>query len=183
MKNLLPKFHDHHFSSSFSFVCVQCQIFSLKMDNNLANTIAQLSNELKLLTASQAKLIVDVNASCAVSVKVSRKLNSFSDKINSIKSDFDFFKRKERAKNILIFNLQDNDENNKDLYSLVSSIFQSVCLKIPDLSLNEVYTLGKTIGSRPIIVKFISARRVKRVFTKVTQFRNFNISVANDCFS
>lgn len=53
-------------------------------------------------------------------------------------------------------------------------------MEIPTVAIEDVYRLGKTMGNRPVIVKFIARMWVKMAFNKVKEFKNINLVIAND---
>lgn len=45
-------------------------------------------------------------------------------------------------------------------------------LQIPPLAVDDAYRMGKIKGARPIMIKFISPKWVKMIFTKVKEISN-----------
>lgn len=58
-----------------------------------------------------------------------------------------------------------NGSLNRDLIGSVMSIFKKVKLEI---------------ASRPIVIKFVASRRVKLIFSKMTEINKPNLASAND---
>lgn len=88
--------------------------------------------------------------------------------------------RVSRSRNIILFKLQDTDEINSHLNSVVINIFKKVKLQIPDVAIDDVFRIGKTKGNRPTMIKFISSKWVKMFFGKVGELKSENIFIAND---
>lgn len=88
--------------------------------------------------------------------------------------------REEKAKNIVIFNLADEEENNSNLLYTIVKMFKRAGLIVPDNAITDVLRLGKNKGKRTVMVKFIGVRWVKLIFTKITVFRKHDIVIVND---
>lgn len=150
------------------------------MDLSLKESLNELSNSIKLLTTSHEELkseIKNLREECGTN---STKFNCLDDKLNNLQKRLDYFQRQERGKNLILYNVEDNLQNNNNLISTVSKIFQKIGLQIPDAVIIDVYRLGKNTDKKPIIVKFVSSRWVRLIFTKLENIRELKLSIAND---
>lgn len=87
--------------------------------------------------------------------------------------------RELRKNNLVIFGIAENEE--EDLLNRVIEFF-NVNLKIKVLisELNQVYRFGRTKGTRPILVKFVTLHKKLSVLKQGVLLKNTGISIAND---
>ena len=78
----------------------------------------------------------------------------------------DFISKQTRAKNVIIFGLTDNHDEN--IWAKISELFLQVNLEIPDTAFEDIFRVGKNTTTRPVVVKFMAARWVKIVFFKTS---------------
>lgn len=113
----------------------------------------------------------EMNESTRDQVKVN------TDNISTIQVTLE---KQSRENNLIIFNLQDIPEFNKDIFSTLNKLFDAVFLQIPDAVILDAYRLGRVPGNRPLLVKFNSARWVREAFTKLDEFKKHKLSISND---
>lgn len=109
-----------------------------------------------------------------------KQVKGFDNRMTQSERSLSALESLTRARNIIIFKLNDTDEINNDLSAIVLNIFKKVNLQIPELAIDDVFRLGKSQGNRPTMVQFISAKWVKLVFSRVRELRKENIIIAND---
>lgn len=90
------------------------------------------------------------------------------------------YDKSQRARNIILYRLEDSDDINKHLIGSIRNIFTELNLDIPDLAIADAFRLGKSNNDRPVLIKFIAERWVKHAFTKVREFGNLNLAISND---
>lgn len=95
-----------------------------------------------------------------------------------MKTEFDLTKRLDRSKSILILILKRLKKVYLICFHGVSGLFSKVDLNIPNVTLLDVWGLGKVKGNRPVMLKFISSRWVRFVFTKIAHFRKLNVTIS-----
>lgn len=88
--------------------------------------------------------------------------------------------KQQRSKNVIIFGLVDDDNTNQNIWLSISKLFAGVKLEIPDVAIDDIYSLGKSPAKRQIIVKFIAMRWAKIVLAKKRDFKPFNIFISKD---
>lgn len=86
----------------------------------------------------------------------------------------------QRAKNLIIFKLEDSEKFNGYLFGEILQLFSGVGLAIPEIAIVDVFRLGKIKGNRPVIVKFLTVRWVKLIFSKIIEFKRRNLVISND---
>lgn len=85
-----------------------------------------------------------------------------------------------RAKNIILFKLEDHDTINNNLIQVILCLFSDIGLSIPEFVIGDIYRIGKNKGNRPVFIKFIRERWVKMVFTKMKELKDRGIFIVND---
>lgn len=88
--------------------------------------------------------------------------------------------RQFRFGNVLIHNLLDDDESNKELFSPVLNILTNADLSLNETNIDTIYRLGKMQGNRSIIVRLNSGRWKQEVLKKHAAFKESNLSVTLD---
>lgn len=111
---------------------------------------------------------------------INSKLEGHENRMKTVESQLDRFDKQRRAKNIVIFRLEDSEAVNGHLIEVICRIFEDLGLEIPNLAIDDAFRLGKGDNCRPVLVKFIATRWVKLVFTKVSHFKDKNLAIAND---
>lgn len=150
------------------------------MDTNPNEYLKKISEDIKTLTESHNQLKSEMRASCKASSDALCSIKDFSKKISAINGEINSLRHTGRQNNILMFNLKENLQNNSDLISTVSKIFEKINIVVPDLAFADAFRIGSTENNRPILVKFIAPRWVRVVFSKVKEFRNIGLSISND---
>ncbi|XP_043476673.1 uncharacterized protein LOC122507815 [Leptopilina heterotoma] len=150
------------------------------METPLHEQISKLTECIQGLTKSHEELKKQMQDACVIAQESCANVSMLSKKTDSFEKRLEFFDRKDRANNIIIFGLEDKEVNSVDLCSIVLSIFKNLDIRIPELAVADTYRLGKTGEKRPVIVKFIAPRWVQNVFMKITEFRKLDLAVAND---
>lgn len=107
-------------------------------------------------------------------------LKEHHSRLKSLENDFSHFVSFQRARNIILFNLEDSDDFNKNLFQKVLQIFADIGLDIPDPAVDDIFRLGRMKNNRPVMIKFLAVRWVKLVFTKVRELKERNIIITND---
>lgn len=150
------------------------------MEVGLQEQLKILTDSIKDLTKSHEGLKKEVQTSCENSKKSQEGVLLLTKKTEFLERKLDFVDRKDRSNNIILFNLEDNEENNANLFSTIISIFTKINTQIPELAVADVYRIGKNIGNRPVMVKFIAPRWVKIIFSKIDDIRNMKLGIAYD---
>lgn len=146
----------------------------------LQEQLGKLTECIQGLTRSHEDLKIQMQDACKIAQESCVKVSMLSNKTEYFERRLEFVDRRDRANNIIIFGLEDNEVNSVDLYSIVLSIFKSLDIQIPEVAIADAYRLGKSGEKRPVMVKFIAPRWVKIVFLKITDFRKLNLIVTND---
>ena len=85
-----------------------------------------------------------------------------------------------RSKNIVLHNIPDTEENNKNLFNHVMSILSKIDIQEHHIKINK--RIGKHKGKRPVVVNFVAVR-YKKIFFDNLEFRiinDHNIVIANE---
>lgn len=145
----------------------------MSRDEKLNQILEKLDN----LTTSHNEMSKKLDSIAEHNGTLEEKIAGNENSIRELRSDLS---KIGREKNLIIYNIEDKAEYNTDVTQTVRRIFEQVKLDIPDVALDDAFRLGKVKGSRPILVKFISARWVHLVFEKVEELKQFKITISND---
>lgn len=140
----------------------------------------KLFSSIEELTKSNNRISSEIQMSNQRMDSMSQKLFSNERRITKIEREFSSFAYQQRLKNIVLFKLEDTAAINNNLFAAVLNIFAQVGLEIPDLSIDDIFRLGKVPGNRPVLIKFTASRWVRDVFTKINEIKKLNYIVAND---
>lgn len=136
--------------------------------------------DIKELKSSQHCLKEQIDLFSNLQQSFSVKSADQEKRLQCIEKQLSFNNTALRAKNLILFNLEDTVQINKNLVTVLFEIFKNVGLDIPELALDDAFRLGKFQGKRPVIVKFISSRWVRLAFGKAKQFKLMDLTIAND---
>lgn len=121
------------------------------------------------------------------------------EKCNPIKNDVEALKeknmalerkiaaqeKKARINNLVIHGVEDNNDNYKVLRDKIVDIFEH----IPNLEENDIdfrmsvvftKTLGREVGNRPVLVKFVNPIAKSRMYEWKDELKQMGITIAND---
>ena len=85
-----------------------------------------------------------------------------------------------RKKNLLIYNVIDNDDSNRDLIGSVIQIFNEQNININENMIDNVWRIGNNQGQRPVIVRFLTNISKQKVFNKQKELKAAGFNIAND---
>lgn len=146
----------------------------------LKNSIDELFKSINALTESHSTLVKDVQELRENRGSNSTEIAECKLKIDFLENKLNYFEQQSKRKNLIVYNIQDDDIINNDLESSIENTFKKINLVIPKSSIDETFRLGSAKGKRPVIIKFNSSRWVKEAFSKLQDFRNLNLSISND---
>lgn len=153
------------------FAGMQAEIKNFK--DSVSKEITEFKDDIKITVE---------NSAAAFNAKIEgleQQVKHKDDEICFLKRHLELNKRKN---NLVLFNVQENYETSEDLDSLVIQIFMKITsFSFCEQDFNEIFRIGKNNGScRPILVSFLSYRKMKEVFSKKQLFRKENIVVTQD---
>ena len=91
-----------------------------------------------------------------------------------------FMINKERALNVVLFKLEDNEEINANLKEKIEGLFKAVNVVIPEQGIKEVKRLGAKEGSRPVLITLENIKLKEEIFNKSKEIAEKGLSVNND---
>lgn len=140
----------------------------------------KLMTSINNLTQSHVDLRSEIQTSNGLVESFSTKLNDFEKRLVSNEKILTALGNNIRSRNVVLFKLEDSIDINKNIFSATMNIFKRVGLEIPEVAIDDIFRLGKSPGNCPVLIKFISARWVKKVFSKVREIRALNFIITND---
>lgn len=149
-------------------------------ENRWEQLLTSIDNISSKLSSSHADLSNKMETTNNYLESINKKVDAHEGRLAIVENNATLQNKAVRAKNIVLYRLEDSDDINKHLISVVNEIFAELNLDIPDLAIVDAFRLGKLKGIRPVLIKFIAERWVKLVFSKVREFRSLNLAIAND---
>lgn len=147
------------------------------MANQNQSTDEDVKTMVKRLLDSHAKLDEDVRMVLAQNAAHDSKITSLSNSVHDLVQQMD---KMRREKNVIIFNLPEVDENNRDLVATIRGLFAHVQLTLPDWAIEDARRVGKPGTTRPVLVKVCSTSWVHKLFTKAADLRKMKMPIEND---
>lgn len=141
---------------------------------------SQLFSSLDKLTHSHNDLRDDIKVSNQRVELLTTKYIDIDTRMSKAEKFLSLLERENRAKNIVLFKLEDSITINKKLFDNILDIFKKVDLIIPEWAIVDVFRMGKTEGSRPVLIKFVSTKWVRNVFDRVKELKSLNYIIVND---
>lgn len=169
----------------FSWVFVPKCVFNLFVpfvfNRTMTDVIPETENERwKYLFLSIKELTNSISDLKQQGLSSSRQMDSLSNRISNNEEKLRSFTESNRDKNIILFNLDDSEAINKNLFLELHKLFDTVKLQIPDAAITDAFRLGKSPGSRPVLIKFVGTRWVTLLFSKVKEINALNLRIFND---
>lgn len=93
---------------------------------------------------------------CNTSWEVKKDLEILSERVIKIEANVDKSMNVDRANNILIFKLKDDEDSINNLINTVIRMLEKINISIPNAAIADAFRLGKIIGSRPVLIKFVA---------------------------
>lgn len=155
----------------------------LSMHGDVKDTKASVNNiteDIKIFKKSDEEIkkeLLEYKSKCS---SLEGKCENLEKEVGLLKNKLKYLEVKERFKNIIIYNVDDNENNNLNLRETIIKIFKQVEICNPAESFERITRLGRIVGSRPILISFNFSSHVREVFTHVNALRSMNISVSND---
>lgn len=140
----------------------------------------QLLSSIDKLTLSHDNLRSEINVSTKTVESLTAKSTAHDKRLSDIEETLSFLNSQIRAKNLVLFKLEDSDNINNNLLMAILGVFKNVGLQISELAVDDVFRLGKNKGARPILIKFISAKWVKLIFGRVQELSKAGFAIANN---
>lgn len=126
--------------------------------------------DIRLLNDGNKKLQDDVNE---IKANFKQKVSDLEEKMEGLSRKMEANFNANRARNILIFKVEESLDADENIYVKIKDIFTQVGLVINDLCIETAFRIGKQGGCRPILVRFIAPRWKSLLFKKNKGIRRF----------
>lgn len=110
--------------------------------------------------------------------ELNRKALEWDIKYKRLQDKYEKLEKELRKNNIIVFGL-DAPARNLDKF-ITDSLNQLLNINLTSSDINNVYTLGKQTGKKPVIVKFVSYLRKQEVLRNAKKLKGSNISIAEE---
>lgn len=145
--------------------------------DDLCKLLQELKSDVKEMKSTINSVKDDISVIKSEQSNILDKQNLLEKKVETLDKQIG---RGESAKNILLFQVTDDDEFNKNLLVNVQRILQQAEVEISELCLASVYRIGKNVGNRRIIIKLIAPRWKQLFFEKIDNFKRMGLGLSND---
>lgn len=137
--------------------------------------IKTVNTELKKLKTSLAESTKAMNEKIT---GLENQLKEKNEEILALRKDFDVHKRKN---NLVLFNVEEK-ESPHDLEEIILKLLQEVTeIEFYRNDLNDVFRIGKASEKcRPILISFVSHKKLLTVLTKKQLFRKKKMTISQD---
>lgn len=129
------------------------------------------------LVSSNNNLKTDVRAVLQFRSETKQEIEKVNSAVEGILQKLDALSRE---KNIILWNLPDDETTNTKLLENVRNIFKQVQIYLPDWAIDDVIRRGRPNGKRPVLIKFISSTWVHKAFSKAAALRKLGYPIDND---
>ena len=85
-----------------------------------------------------------------------------------------------REKNLILFNIQDDDTMNTNLVENIKKILQECNIIIPENGIAKAERIGNKEDKRPICLTLTDAKHKKTLYDKTSELKKKRISISND---
>lgn len=133
------------------------------------NDIKGLKSDMLLMKNSQDNVINKQDM-------LEKKVAEIDDRAKSLSDT-------ERGKNVIIYNVHDSAEINKNLFNKIGELINEANVDINPICIADVYRIGKKKtqdDNRPVVVKFIAPRWKYLLFEKEQTFKNIGVQLSAD---
>lgn len=140
---------------------------------NLHVEMKEFKEEVKQTIADSVKL---TNEKVEI---LEAKLQEKDEEIKSLQKDLDLYKRKN---NLVVFGVQDNEQTIEELEAIISNLFKKVAgIEVNENDYSDIFRLGKIREKcRPILVSFVSNKKMRAILQKKNLFRAEKVTVSAD---
>lgn len=149
-------------------------------DDNVKKGFENLEKEMKDFKEEVKKTVTESLKPTNEKVELlEAKLKEKDEQILLLQRDLDLHKRKN---NLVIFGVQESESTTDELDSIICNLLHKVTnVGFVANDFNDVFRLGKRSEKcRPIVVSFVSYRKLRAVLNKKHLFKNENVTVAPD---
>ena len=140
----------------------------IKLLNEIKDDVKEMKIDMKLMKERQA---------CQI-----EKQKSLEEKIINVEKKICYINEQESSKNIILYNVQDDDETNKALVTNVLNIIKEAEVDIPNTCIGDIQRLGwkKNVNNRPVLIKLLARRWKSVFFEKEQKFKSLGYEVSSD---
>lgn len=155
-------------------MAVQSEALVLAIDN--------LTKEISKLTESHNELCKEVHTIHQANKEISSKCEELEKKLKKLELDNTFLRSQVNANNIVLYNVPEKEASNVELNVYVMEMFNKLNLPIPEFAVADAFRLGKKSEKsvRPILIKFLGAKWIKIMFSKIDDFKSINVIISRD---
>lgn len=142
--------------------------------------VSTMTEDIKALKETEKDILSELKVCKRKCISLEEKNVQLETKVSVLEKTLKILENKSREKNVILFNIEDPKTDNLNLLERVKTIFTEAKINIPDDGIEKIFRLGKNIGSRPILVAFTSVKYKSILFSKISELRSLDISIAND---
>lgn len=141
------------------------------------NTLETSNNE---VVSSNSKILEEVKGYRSEYSQVISKSEELQTRVHALEKELNYYVNKEKAKNIMLFNIPDSKELAEDTIVEISKLFSENSIGIKKEEIEAANPLKAKNRKRPVLVTLSKASLKKLIFGNLKKFRDQKIGVAND---
>lgn len=115
-----------------------------------------------------------------IKLSFNRRIMNLEDSRDTLMQKMNANLKSNRAKNILIFKVEEKGDKEENIYKEINDIFKKVGVEMNDFCIEAAFRIGKPGRNRPILIRFIAPRWKSLVFEKVKEFGALGLAISND---
>ena len=125
---------------------------------------------------------IDISLMKSLQVFQIEKQKCIENKLSEVENQVRNLYEKDSLKNIILYNVQDNEENNKALISNVQKIIKKAEINISDLCIGDIQRIGrkKVNSNRPVVIKLLAPRWKHEFFEKEEKLKSMGYKISSD---
>ena len=141
--------------------------------------VVKLLNETK---SDVSEIKTDIALMKALQVVQIDKQNSIENKLSDVEEKLNELYERDAAKNIIIYNIKEDEENNRALFNNMQEIMKEADVKISDICISDIQRLGRKNenNTRPVVVKLIAPRWKYEFFDKEEKLKSMGLKISSD---
>ena len=107
-------------------------------------------------------------------------LHRVQNEVSDIKSEIKAMRKTANQNNLMIFNFPDTTKNNNNLRATVTALFKNIDASINTDGIVALARIGKKIGSRPVLIRFINSSTKASIFKFLGNLHDLGFKIADD---
>lgn len=144
------------------------------------NNVSTMAGDIKDLKLADEKFQKDLQTNSKICQSLVTKNRNLEKKIDVLEKRMEDILIRERSRNVILYNLEDSTTFNKELKQSVLEVLSGCGILIKGEQIDKMIRLGKTEGSRPLLINFNDLNCKQIIFQNSATLKKNNIYFSND---